>query len=311
MKLHRHIGPVFRKLVLGSLVFEAVLMPPKLPGQTADTPIDKLILARAQTAAQPQAAAAPAASDSPDIAKLHSDLKMAQDKLKDWPNLGRYHDANAQVQPPAAGENRVVFMGDSITDGWGHNNDKFFPGKPYINRGISGQTTPQMLIRFRPDVIALKPKIVVILAGTNDLAGNTGPSTLEAIENNLTSMAELAKVNSIRVVLASLLPVCDYIKPQTNRRSPEQIVALNAWMKDYAAKNGLVYLDYYSAMLDDKKMFKQDLTRDGLHPNDAGYAIMGPLAEKSIDGLLREVRAGRKGSSKHGPKQGKKAVGGD
>jgi lysophospholipase L1-like esterase len=162
-----------------------------------------------------------------------------------------------------------------------------------------------MLIRFRPDVIALKPKVVVILAGTNDLAGNTGPSTLGAIEDNLTSMAELAKANGIRVVLASLLPVCDYIKPQTSRRPPEQIIAVNAWMKDYAARNGLVYLDYYSAMLDDKNMFKQDLTRDGLHPNDAGYAVMAPLAEKAIAKALQERPASRNTSSKHGTKQAK------
>ena len=217
-----------------------------------------------------------------DAAKLQADLQRAQDKLNDWPNLARYREANTQVPPPAANEQRVVFMGDSITDGWGRQHGKFFPGKPYINRGISGQTTPQMLIRFRPDVIDLKPQVVLILAGTNDLAGNTGPSTLEAIEENLMSMAELAKSHGIRVVLASLLPVCDYIKPQSNRRPPDKIIALNAWMKDYAQKNGLVYLDYYSAMLDDKQMFKQDLTYDGLHPNDGGYEVMGPLAEKAI-----------------------------
>ena len=222
-----------------------------------------------------------------DAAKLQADLQLAQQKLNDWPNLARYRDANAQVPPPAANEQRVVFMGDSITDSWGRQHGKFFPGKPYINRGISGQTTPQMLIRFRPEVIDLKPHVVAILAGTNDIAGNTGPTTLEAIEENLMSMAELAKFHNIRVVLASLLPVCDYIKPQTNRRPPEKIIALNAWMKDYAQKNGLVYLDYYSAMLDDKKMFKQDLTYDGLHPNDAGYEVMGPLAEKAIVAALQ------------------------
>jgi lysophospholipase L1-like esterase len=225
--------------------------------------------------------------NSADLANLQADLQRAQDKLNDWPNLARYRDANAQVAPPAANEQRVVFMGDSITDGWGRQHGKFFPGKPYINRGISGQTTPQMLIRFRPDVIDLKPQVVVILAGTNDIAGNTGPSTLEAIEENLMSMAELAKFHGIRVVLASLLPVCDYIKPQTNRRPPEKIVALNEWMKDYAQKNSLVYLDYYSAMLDDKKMFKQDLTYDGLHPNEAGYEVMGPLVEKAIAAALQ------------------------
>ena len=204
----------------------------------------------------------------------------------DWPNLARYHDENAHLAPPAAGENRVVFMGDSITDSWGRQHGQFFPGKPYVNRGISGQTTPQMLIRFRPDVIALKPKVVVFLAGTNDIAGNTGPMTLEAIEDNLASMAELATANNIRVVLSSVLPVCDYIKPQTERRPPEKVIALNAWIMDYAARNGFVYLDYYSAMLDDKQMFRKELTYDGLHPNDAGYEVMGPLAEKAIAAAL-------------------------
>jgi lysophospholipase L1-like esterase len=206
--------------------------------------------------------------------------------VKEFANIARYHAENAQLAPPAPGENRVVFMGDSITDGWGRKYGTFFPGKPYVNRGISGQTTPQMLIRFRPDVIALKPKVVVILAGTNDIAGNTGPSTLEMIEDNLTSMAELAKANGIKVVFSSVMPVCDYIKTQTVRRPPEQIIALNAWMKDYAAKNGLVYLDYYTAMLDDKQALKQELTYDGLHPNEAGYNLIGPLAEKAIAAAL-------------------------
>ena len=187
---------------------------------------------------------------------------------------------------PPAGEKRVVFMGDSITDAWGRNYGKFFPGKPYVNRGISGQTTPQMLIRFRPDVIALKPKAVVILAGTNDISGNTGPATLEEIEGNLTSMAELAKANGIKVVFSSVMPVTDAIKPQTERRPPEKIKALNAWIKDYAAKTHAVYLDYYSAMVDDKGMLKTELTYDGLHPNDAGYQLIEPLAQKAIDAAL-------------------------
>jgi lysophospholipase L1-like esterase len=205
----------------------------------------------------------------------------------DFPNLARYHDENAKLTPPAPDEKRVVFMGDSITDNWGRRYGKFFPGKPYVNRGIGGQTTPQMLIRFRPDVIALAPKVVVILAGTNDIAGNTGPTTLEAIEDNLTSMAELAKVNGIRVVLASVMPVCDYIKPQTERRPPEKVKALNAWIKDYTSKNGLVFLDYYSPLLDDQQMFKKELTYDGLHPNDAGYDVIAPEAEKAIAAALR------------------------
>jgi lysophospholipase L1-like esterase len=209
--------------------------------------------------------------------------QAAQDRLlRDFPNLARYHDDNAPLAPPAAGESRVVFMGDSITDFWGRRAGQFFPGKPYVNRGISGQTTPQMLIRFRPDVIALQPQAVVILAGTNDIAGNTGPMSLEAIEDNLASMADLAQANGIRVVLASVMPVCDYHQPQTARRPPDKIVALNAWIKSHAAKNRLVYLDYYSAMLDDQQMLKRELTGDGLHPNAAGYDVMAPLAEKAV-----------------------------
>ncbi len=255
----------------------ALLISPALFAQTSAPP----------QATPPQATPTPVA-DSPEVTKLRADLDWARKTLADWPNLGRYRDANAQVAPPAKNEERVVFMGDSITDGWGRHYGTFFPGKPYVNRGISGQTTPQMLIRFRPDVIALQPKAVVILAGTNDLSGNTGPMTLEATEGNLTSMAELARANGIRVVLSSVMPVCDYIKPQTEHRPPEKIIALNAWIKEYAAKNGFVYLDYYSAMIDDSKMFKRELTYDGLHPNAAGYDVMGPLAEKAIAAALRK-----------------------
>jgi lysophospholipase L1-like esterase len=219
-------------------------------------------------------------------AKLNEELQRSERILKDWPNLARYRNDNAAVPPPKEGENRVVFMGDSITDAWGRSRGKFFPGKPYINRGISGQTTPQMLIRFRPDVIALKPEAIVILAGTNDIAGNTGPMTLEDIQNNLMSMADLAKANDIKVVLASVMPVSDSIKPQTTRRPPEKIRALNEWMKDYAAKNGFVYLDYHSAMIDEKGMLRDELTYDGLHPNDAGYELIAPLAQKAIDKAL-------------------------
>ncbi len=226
---------------------------------------------------------APAVPDD----KVRSELERAQKTLKDWANLGRYKAENATVAAPASGEKRVVFMGDSITDAWGRTYGQFFPGKPYINRGISGQTTPQMLIRFRPDVIAHKPKAVVILAGTNDIAGNTGPMTLEEIEGNLASMAQLAKANGIKVVFASVMPVTDAIRPQTARRPPEKIVALNAWLKDYAAKNDAVYLDYYSAMVDDKGMLKTELTYDGLHPNNAGYELIAPIAQKAIDAALR------------------------
>lgn len=233
------------------------------------------------TAAPSSPAQAPAAS-ADSVEQLQTELQNAQKRLQDWPNLARYHDADDKVPPPGPGEDRVVFMGDSITDFWGSRYGKFFPGEPYINRGISGQTTPQMLIRFWPDVVALGPKVVVILAGTNDIAGNTGPTTLDAIEDNLMAMTGLARANGIRVVLASLLPVTDAIQPQTTRRPPEKIVELNQWIKDYATDNGFVYLDYYSAMIDDQKMLRKELTFDGLHPNDAGYAVMAPLAEKAI-----------------------------
>jgi lysophospholipase L1-like esterase len=221
-----------------------------------------------------------------EASKVQAQLARNERMLQDWANLSRYRADDQAVGAPAPGEDRVVFMGDSITDGWGHGPGQFFPGKPYINRGISGQTTPQMLVRFRPDVIALKPKAVVILAGTNDIAGNTGPETLEDIEGNLESMSQLAQANGIRVVLSSVMPVCDYISPQTARRPPQKIIALNNWIKAYCVRNGFVYLDYYSAMLDDSNMLKKELTRDGLHPNAAGYAIMGPLASKAIDTAL-------------------------
>jgi lysophospholipase L1-like esterase len=229
-----------------------------------------------------------------DSAKLKAELDRDKKILLDWPALSRYADENAKLAPRAANEIRVVFMGDSITDAWIKRSPKFFADNPgYIDRGISGQTTPQMLIRFRPDVIALKPNAVVILAGTNDIAGNTGPMTLEMIEDNFRSMVDLAKANNIAVVLSSVMPVCDYIRPQTERRPPAQIIALNAWIKDYCAKNYLVYLDYYSALLDDQKMFKKELTYDGLHPNEAGYAVMEPLARKAIAQRLVSVHLGQ------------------
>lgn len=226
----------------------------------------------------------PAGADN--AAQVQTQLDKDEKILQDWANLSRYRQENSQLAIPDGTADRVVFMGDSITDAWGRTRGVFFPGKPYVNRGISGQTTPQMLIRFRPDVIALKPKVVVILAGTNDLAGNTGPESLEDIEGNLQSMAELAKVNGIRVVLSSVMPVCDYIKPQTAKRPPEKIIALDAWIKSYCALNHLTYLDYYSALIDDRKMFRKELTFDGLHPNDAGYAVMSPLAAQAIAAAL-------------------------
>jgi lysophospholipase L1-like esterase len=235
-----------------------------------------------------------AAPTPADCNEMKTRAERAETRLKDWPALARYSGENAKATQPVKNEQRVVFMGDSITDSWDTpSNGGFFPGKPYFDRGISGQTTPQMLIRFRPDVIDLKPKVVVILAGTNDLAGNTGPTTLEAIEENLTSMAELARANGIRVVFSSLLPVSDYEVrdgnpiTQTVRRPPDQIKALNNWMKEYATRNHHIYLDYFSAMVDEKGFLKDELSNDGLHPNPAGYAVMNPLAEAAIAASLK------------------------
>jgi lysophospholipase L1-like esterase len=205
----------------------------------------------------------------------------------DFGQLARYRDANAVLKPPAPDENRVVFFGDSITDIW--KLEEYFPGKPYLNRGIGGQTTPQMLVRFRQDVIDLHPKVVVILAGTNDIAGNTGPMRLEDIEAGYASIAELARVNHIAVVFSSVLPVHNYAPKSQDffaQRTPEKILALNHWLQEYCAANGLVYLDYFSSMVDEKGMLKRDLADDGLHPNPTGYKIMAPLAEAAIGKAL-------------------------
>jgi lysophospholipase L1-like esterase len=205
----------------------------------------------------------------------------------DFGQLSRYRDANTSLTAPTANESRVVFFGDSITDMWKLGDS--FAGKPYINRGIGGQTTPQMLIRFRQDVIDLQPKAVVILAGTNDIAGNTGPMSLQDIEANYASIAELAGVHGIRVVFSSVLPVSNYTPRSLElfaERPPEKILELNRWLKSYCAANGYVYLDYFTAMVDDKGMLKRDLAEDGLHPNAAGYKIMAPLAEAAIEKAL-------------------------
>jgi lysophospholipase L1-like esterase len=209
--------------------------------------------------------------------------------MNDFGELDRYREANAHIKPPAPGENRVIFFGDSITDAW--KLDTYFPGKDYINRGIGGQTTPQMLIRFRQDVIDLSPRVVVILAGTNDIAGNTGPMAIEQIEADYASMAELARSHSVRVVFSSVTPIHNYI-PQRQamflQRSPEKILELNRWLHNYCEQNNLIYLDYYSAMVDSHGMMQQNLADDGLHPNDAGYRVMTPIAETAITKALAQ-----------------------
>jgi len=201
----------------------------------------------------------------------------------DFGELKRYREADAALGPPAAGEKRVVFIGDSITDYW--KLADYFPGKPYLNRGVDGQATPQMLVRFRQDVIDLHPTVLVVLAGTNDIAGVTGPTRNQDIEANYASMADLARLHQIRVVFSSLLPVHNYTedaKESFALRPRDRIMALNTWLKDYCAKNGLVYLDYFAALVDGEGMLKRDLSADGLHPNARGYKIMAPLAEKAI-----------------------------
>jgi lysophospholipase L1-like esterase len=201
----------------------------------------------------------------------------------DFGQLSRYRAEDAALATPAKGEKRVVFFGDSITEAW--KLGQYFPGKPYVNRGISGQTTPQMLLRFREDVVDLHSNVVVILAGTNDLAGTTGPESNEDIEANYASMADLSRANGIRVVFSSVLPVHNYSHGGEDyfaQRPMSRILVLNTWLKDYCTRSRIVYLDYFSAMVDDKGLLRKDLADDGLHPNDAGFKIMSPLAESAI-----------------------------
>jgi lysophospholipase L1-like esterase len=238
-----------------------------------------------------QAAAAPAGPPKPIDAVLVKDpttltpneILGLQRKLADYANLARYASANAALPP--AEKNRVVFYGDSITDAWGNgaaNKPTFFPGKPYLDRGISGQTTPQMLVRFQQDVVALKPAAVLILAGTNDIAGNTGIESLEHIQDNFRSMAAIADANHIKVILASVLPVDDY--PWRRGLEPaEKIRTMNAWMQQFCKEHGYTYLDYYSALTSPTGGMKAGLAKDGVHPTPEGYAIMQPLAQAAID----------------------------
>jgi lysophospholipase L1-like esterase len=269
----------FFAVVVFSGTLACNLLSAQEPGGVSETK------APAATQASPVETKAAAPALSPSGHPLN-DYWISHDKqlLNDFGWLAHFREENMKLAAPAPGENRVVFMGDSITEAW-HLGDSF-PGKPYINRGISGQTTPQMLVRFRQDVIDLKPKVVVILAGINDIAGNTGPMTLEQTEGNLASMAELARANHIRVVLCSVTPTIDF--PWNRGLEPAQkVVALNAWIRKYADEKGHVYVDFHSAMKDEHDGLPSALSKDGVHPLPAGYAIMTPLAEAGIEKGLR------------------------
>ena len=243
-------------------------------------------------AQQPPAAAqqAPTAVQpvAPSLAQnQQKELDHWRSVATDYGDLKRYAQANAALPPAVPNPPRVIFFGDSITDFW--HIDQSFPAKGYINRGISGQTTPQMLVRFRQDVIDLHPSVIVMLAGTNDLSGNTGPETLEQIEGDWATFADLARAHAIKVVFASVTPVSSYGPAGASMlagRPPAKILELNAWLRQFCADNALVYLDYYAAMVDATGMLRRELSNDGLHPNVAGYAVMAPLAQKAIDAAL-------------------------
>ncbi len=221
------------------------------------------------------------------VAELEQRLATYRRLLSDWGGLTRYGSEDSELKAPAPGEQRVVFLGDQVTESWG-SGARFFPGKPYLNRGIAGQTSPQMLVRFRQDVVALKPAVVIIQAGTNDMAGLTGPGTRGTWSDYIMSMAELARANGIRVVLASITPVCDCSTTQTDRRPQAKIADWNEWLASYASTSRAIYLDYYSALASGRN-FRADLTADGLLPNAAGYAVMASLAQQAIDRALKNV----------------------
>jgi lysophospholipase L1-like esterase len=268
-----------RIALIAAAALAGLLVPTWLTAQEPGNLPETKVLAATQATAQATPAAVPVSAWQKEFeARL----------LVDFPFLARYKEADLALAPPAASENRVVFMGDSITESWHFTGPQgSFPGKPYINRGIGGQTTPQMLVRFRQDVVALKPKMVVILAGTNDIAGNTGPETLEQIEDNLASMADLATANHIRVVLCSVTPAFDFSWSPGLAPAPK-ILALNAWIKAYAAQKGYVYVDFHTAMKDRRDGLPETLSKDGVHPLPSGYAVMAPLVEAGIEKALAQ-----------------------
>jgi lysophospholipase L1-like esterase len=277
----------FCKTMLLSALLAGLFAASSLQGQEEPASMPETKAPAAQTAPAPAASAQTAAPAQTSPSGHPNDAYWTEHDrqlLVDFGGLAHFKEADTMLGAAKTGEDRVVFMGDSITQGW--KLDEAFPGKPYVNRGISGQTTPQMLIRFRQDVIDLKPKVVVILAGTNDIAGNTGPMTLVQTEGNLASMAELAAANGIRVVMCSVLPAFDY--PWAPGLTPApKIAQINDWIKNYAAQKGYVYVDFYFAMKDDRGGLRATLSRDGVHPLPAGFAMMTPLAEAGIEKALR------------------------
>jgi acyl-CoA thioesterase I len=272
---------LFAATIVAGLLTPAFLCaqePASLPETKAPASVQAPV--PAQAAVPTQAAVAPkAAAPADDYVRKHEEQLRT-----DFPWLAKFKEADLTVGPPAPGDNRVVFMGDSITEAW--HLTVSFPGRPYINRGISGQTTPQMLVRFRQDVINLQPKVVVILAGINDIAGNTGPETLEQIEDNLASMAELARANHIQVVLCSVTPA-NALHWRPGLLPAPMVEELNAWIKKYADEKGDVYVDFHSAMKDESDGLPATLSKDGVHPLPAGYAIMAPLVEAGIEKALK------------------------
>lgn len=280
------LHPILSSMIL-AIAFLAGFPASNLAGQEQGATLPE---STAPAPTKVQVTPAPKSAPTPEeiqARRSHDPYWVEHDKqlLTDFGDLARFAAADAALPPPAPGENRVVFMGDSITQGW--KLEVNFPGKPYINRGISGQTTPQMLVRFRQDVVELEPKVVVILGGTNDLAGNTGPMTLQQTEDNLASMADLATANHIRVVLCSVTPSVDF--PWSPGLEPaSKIATLDAWISNYAAQKGYVYVDFYAALKDAEGGLPPNLSHDGVHPNPAGYAIMDPLVEAGIQKALAQ-----------------------
>ncbi len=228
------------------------------------------------------------AQDPDHVQTPERQVAQQQRLIRDWGGLIHYGSDNSELPPPAKGEDRVIFFGDQITEYWRRGEQPFFAAKPWLNRGVAGQTTDQMLIRFRQDVIALQAKVVVIQGGLNDVAGVHGVSSEETVMDNLTSMAELARTNGIQVVLASVLPVCDcFTKGAPRQRWQERISELNELIRKYCAKTGATYLDYYASLADDDD-FRKELTKDGVIPNDEGYKVMARLAEKAVAEALKK-----------------------